>query len=276
MPPYVVQPGESWASIAGKLTGDQRQFMNLMAANGGQIMLHPGDTIEVPDNLPPNPVINGSELRAVTEQANAMGLTNFWKGDFGDGGGPAGGGAPSSLSSERPGGGTRQGGFGAGGYLPPAHSTPGTSVAPGATGRLNISEGTPRRFGVQQYDQPIGPVPGPDPNGPQGSNTFRLPSNTNARETFLPVMGAGRVTPPAQTFLPSVVGGSPRPSGGAPMGPPPAQTYLPLMGPHRATPPPPPLDTGGDPVSLLRRLLDWLGQQGQGSLDAYWNTRAGR
>lgn len=46
---YVVQPGDSPASMAGKFWGDQRQFVEIIRANGGRVMFHPGETIQVPD-----------------------------------------------------------------------------------------------------------------------------------------------------------------------------------------------------------------------------------
>lgn len=46
---YVVQPGDSWAKIAGSAYGDQRRYLDLANANGGLGMLHPGDTINLPD-----------------------------------------------------------------------------------------------------------------------------------------------------------------------------------------------------------------------------------
>lgn len=46
---YTVQPGDSWASIAGKVYGNQRWYEQLAAANAGVGMLTPGMTISTPN-----------------------------------------------------------------------------------------------------------------------------------------------------------------------------------------------------------------------------------
>lgn len=63
MTQYVVQPGESPASVAGKLYGDQRRYVDLIAANGGN--WHPGQVIDIPDiSGTPSPVITAAQFAA--------------------------------------------------------------------------------------------------------------------------------------------------------------------------------------------------------------------
>lgn len=48
MPDYVVQPGDSWAKIAGGAYGDQRWMQALQAANQGDMVIQPGQVIYIP------------------------------------------------------------------------------------------------------------------------------------------------------------------------------------------------------------------------------------
>jgi len=48
MAQYKVKPGDSWARIAGNVLGNQSRYKELIAANPGTSMLHPGDTIRIP------------------------------------------------------------------------------------------------------------------------------------------------------------------------------------------------------------------------------------
>ncbi len=64
---YVVQPGESWASIAGKIYGNQRWLIELAKVNGGiNRILQPGQTIDAPDfDLSQTPVITADQWAGV-------------------------------------------------------------------------------------------------------------------------------------------------------------------------------------------------------------------
>lgn len=68
MPTYEVRPGESWASIAGQIFGDQRWLVELANVNGGlSRMLHPGDIIEVPEfNVTQSPYISPDQWAQIT------------------------------------------------------------------------------------------------------------------------------------------------------------------------------------------------------------------
>lgn len=63
---YVVQAGDSPTSMSGKFWGNQRHFLDIIRANGGRIMFHPGETIQVPD-VPSevNPVISEASIQAL-------------------------------------------------------------------------------------------------------------------------------------------------------------------------------------------------------------------
>jgi phage tail protein X len=51
MAQYKVKQGDSWERIAGKVYGDQRQFLNLLNANPGIQMLKKGMTINLPEPM---------------------------------------------------------------------------------------------------------------------------------------------------------------------------------------------------------------------------------
>ena len=59
--PYKVQPGDSWARIAGKLFGDQRMLGELQRANGGVGGLKPGMMLNVPKKKK-NPLVTDADL----------------------------------------------------------------------------------------------------------------------------------------------------------------------------------------------------------------------
>ena len=54
---YVVRQGDSWESIAGKLTGNQRQFLEIAKVNPNIYSLLPGMVINIPDIFPEDPVV---------------------------------------------------------------------------------------------------------------------------------------------------------------------------------------------------------------------------
>lgn len=64
---YTVKPGESWASIAGSIYGNQRWLVELAQKNGGiNRVLHPGDVIDAPDfDTNTQPVITNEQWAAV-------------------------------------------------------------------------------------------------------------------------------------------------------------------------------------------------------------------
>lgn len=97
MASYTVRPGESWASIAGTVFGDQRWFEELERANPGVDLLHPGMTINLPD-------VSGEPV--ITVAPSAQGYNPFSTG-VAPGGRRAGrdtgrGGAPLPLSLTQP------------------------------------------------------------------------------------------------------------------------------------------------------------------------------
>lgn len=63
MSTYTVLAGDSPASVAGKVYGDQRRYVDLISANGG--VWHPGDVIDIPDITgTPSPVITQAQFNA--------------------------------------------------------------------------------------------------------------------------------------------------------------------------------------------------------------------
>lgn len=64
---YTVKPGESWASIAGTIYGNQRWLIELAQKNGGiNRVLRPGDVIDAPDfDTSTQPVITNDQWAAV-------------------------------------------------------------------------------------------------------------------------------------------------------------------------------------------------------------------
>lgn len=82
---YTVQPGDSWARIAGNTYGNQRWLVELARANGGTSrVLHPGETIDLPDfDTSISPTISQGDWNDIT------GANNF--GGNGGGGGGNGG-----------------------------------------------------------------------------------------------------------------------------------------------------------------------------------------
>lgn len=59
---YTVGAGDSWESIAGKTTGDQRNFLRLMEANGGY--LRPGMQIKIPGSVRNGPAFISNKTAA--------------------------------------------------------------------------------------------------------------------------------------------------------------------------------------------------------------------
>jgi hypothetical protein len=98
MAQYKVSAGESWASIAGKLYGDQRQFVNIMQANPGMAYPMEGQTIEVPDQVAPNPVISQDFLNQLAAVGQAAGVP-LWAGANGSAAGA--GGTPVKPTSQQ-------------------------------------------------------------------------------------------------------------------------------------------------------------------------------
>src|SRR3990170_1563980 len=78
---YVVQKGESLASIAGKIYGDQRMFAVLSQANGGAWDLKPGDVLVLPEKSG-NPFVADMAAAkagmATSQQAAAGATTQNW------------------------------------------------------------------------------------------------------------------------------------------------------------------------------------------------------
>jgi hypothetical protein len=75
---YTVQPGDSWASIAQRL-GNERLMQYLAEANGGVLMLRPGETVYIPDNARQikNPVVTDEFIGAANRMAQGLGQTKF-------------------------------------------------------------------------------------------------------------------------------------------------------------------------------------------------------
>ncbi len=100
---YVVKPGESYASIAGKVYGDQRMFAELMKANGIYV-LHPGDVLDLPPAYK-DPFVSNVLAQAVgMAPSTAFDVTGklgaeWWKGPTGWTNVPAGGEAPGALTA---------------------------------------------------------------------------------------------------------------------------------------------------------------------------------
>ncbi|UOF79174.1 lysin motif [Caudoviricetes sp.] len=94
MATYTVKPGDSWARIAGQAYGNQRWLVELAKANGGTgRMLHPGETIDLPDfDTSINPTISQGDWNAITSANNFGGSRPAQRG---------GGGAGGQYGSER-------------------------------------------------------------------------------------------------------------------------------------------------------------------------------
>ena len=75
MASYTVKAGDSWASIAGNVYGNQRWLVELAKLNGGlNRMLHPGDILDAPDfDLAQQPVITNADWAAINGQAGGTG-----------------------------------------------------------------------------------------------------------------------------------------------------------------------------------------------------------
>lgn len=59
---YTVRPGDNWSKIAREqMGGDERQFANLMKANPGVFMLHPGQVLDIPEAAK-SPVVTQQDI----------------------------------------------------------------------------------------------------------------------------------------------------------------------------------------------------------------------
>jgi len=161
---YVVKAGESWESIAGKLTGNQRQFLELAQANPNIYMLAPGMVINIPDVFPETPNVSvapGSELAMAgyatsseiekwyASPNNVGRMPGAWSGMGGVAGTPAIGAANIPLVGRTAEG--KQRGFVAptkGGYKPGWQ--PATGYAPGAYTPAQQPRGVPKPLPVGQ------------------------------------------------------------------------------------------------------------------------------
>lgn len=261
MASYTVKAGDSWASIAGNVYGNQRWLVELAKLNGGlNRMLHPGDVIDAPDfDMAQQPVITNADWAAINGQAGGTGpavpsfqppaVPSFTggksKGKLPQPGGPTAGnvgdpysGIPQTARSSNPSFPTAQRGG-------PAALPPGTGY--GSAGPTNGVPGAARQTGGQQYT-PSRNSPGP--HGAMGPITdpYRNPAETalgnvwrqtttalgNAvRDTGRAVSGQPRPGSPATTAHnnPSTFAGS---------------TVTPQPGYNSATPGQPPATAASD------------------------------
>jgi hypothetical protein len=74
---YTVKGGESWASIARDVLGNERAMGELMAANGGGFNLRPGTPIVLPSQVSKNPFIS-DELAAATGMATSSQISRAY------------------------------------------------------------------------------------------------------------------------------------------------------------------------------------------------------
>jgi hypothetical protein len=78
---YKVKSGDSWAKIAGQLTGNDRNFAAIMNANGGGV-LHPGDIIYIPNlygqkpNVTNTDIAKANSLQSVANAFNGVTAAN--------------------------------------------------------------------------------------------------------------------------------------------------------------------------------------------------------
>jgi hypothetical protein len=228
MPDYVVKPGDSWAKIAGEVSGDQRQFLNLMNANGGRIMIHPGEVIHIPDQFAPNPVIPTATLQALDSEAQRMGFNNFFPAVRGAGATqPTGGGGVSTT--------------GAGAGAPAGPAAPGQPRMPGAAaygygpmgsgrgGPAGPGQGSPSgRGGPSAPFGAGGPVPGSEAWRVGQAGNMAYPGAAPEQQEYnIYGMMAGGGAPNYQTYLPTYGNGGPAPDA------------------LKMTPPAPPVGGGG-------------------------------
>jgi hypothetical protein len=169
---YVVQGGESWESIAGKMYGDQRMFAELMKANSGVLMLHPGMTIVLPNQVE-NPFVS-NELAAAMGMATTGQLKSLY-GQGLSGRNFTGGGANQAWAGAWARGRGQVPGLDEYGNLPSSFNVGGgvgggTTVAPAAVGGRADAEG-PNWSNVTRPGQvPLAPTPRPPSRGNRGDS----------------------------------------------------------------------------------------------------------
>lgn len=211
MAQYQVGNGESWMSIAGKLYGgDQTQFGNIMQANPGKLMLHPGDIIEVPDAPGQVGDLTGliNYLKSIPFGPNGG---NMWSG-YGPGGGAAG--TPgSSANSPAGGGGRNADGTPANG---PALNGPNPTLPAGYHGVGSGGLRTPGSVADPSASSQFGgalPTGQPGAGVPASGPGFDALANTPATggQTYLPLVGN------TQPLVPGLASTPHRP--GSPLGP---------------------------------------------------------
>lgn len=207
MSKYLVKAGDSWMSIAGDAYGDQRQYGAIMAANSGVKMLHPGDVIDLPDDVAPNPVIT-NEQWANTPTGVDPKTGQYVYGNAGWQGYGSGGGTGTGTQT---GTGHNKGGQGAG----PAAPNYGPQTVPGAGEQgvmdyITAHQGEPQSYGVNlplvmgARSQAVGGPPAQLPTNPQagpGWNTFAPNSQYIPNPYGIPSR-FGPPPPPTQTPSP--------------------------------------------------------------------------
>jgi len=222
---YVVKAGESWESIAGKLTGNQRQFLELAQANPNIYMLAPGMVINIPDVFPETPNVSvapGSELAKAgyatsseiekwySTHPTSERMPGAWSGMGGVAGAPAVGAANIPLVGQTAEG--KQRGFVAptkGGYKPGWQPA---VLAPGAYTPAQQPRGVPKPLPVGQTAEGRqrqfvtgGPTLQTTPEARQraGYATPRTPINLTAGGAYTPYQNplAQELMPVAQQAL---------------------------------------------------------------------------
>lgn len=188
---YTVKPGESWASIAGSIYGNQRWLIELAKVNGGiNRVLHPGDVIDAPDfDLTQTPVITQDQWAGVptgmtgnttnygnvpTPTVTGPAATSKSKGTLTNGG-MSGGKPYGPVPPPKPGswGDKWQTSSGVGGYTPIPSALPqGTGY--GGTAPTNGVPAAARQTGKPPVYTPSRNSPGP--HGAMGDFTLKPPT----------------------------------------------------------------------------------------------------